>query len=206
LLPEGSICHDSTQPKLSASLTQSGVLKRSQRVRAIGGLDLRLRGTQRSRRIGTLSSQSILPVHCGCPHSQEISAPVLTVSQWGLQYLLSLAAKQLQPVCPHRFLFLSSISNPFYLDFLPSPFDLIEHLLYIGLQVTETLFTFVSEGGRDLSPGAGSFEGLCLPGPKPHTHYSRFKRSAPPTQSEVLGRSPRIPARGESIHWQRGTQ
>jgi hypothetical protein len=104
--------------------------------------------------------QSIFPVHCGCPHSHEISDPVLTVSQWGLQYLLSLAAKQLQPVCPHRFLFLSSISNPFYLDFLPSPFDLIEHLLYVGLQVTETLFTFVSEGGRDLSPGPGSFAGL----------------------------------------------
>jgi hypothetical protein len=49
----------------------------------------------------------------GCPHSHEISAPVLTVSQWGLQYLLSLAAKHLQPGCPQRFLLLSFISNPF---------------------------------------------------------------------------------------------
>ena len=54
--------------------------------------------------------QSILPAHCGWPHSQEISTPDLTVSQWGLQYLLSSVAKQLQPGCAQRFLSLSSIT------------------------------------------------------------------------------------------------
>jgi hypothetical protein len=56
--------------------------------------------------------QSILPAHCGCPHPQEISTPVFTVSQWGLQYLLSFAAKQLQPGCAHWFLSLSAIDAP----------------------------------------------------------------------------------------------
>src|SRR5205823_692632 len=40
------------------------------------------------------------------------SVPVLTVSQCGLQYLLSVAAKQLQPVWAQRFLFFSSINRP----------------------------------------------------------------------------------------------
>jgi hypothetical protein len=79
-----------------------------------------------------LGSQSILPAHSGCPHSQEISAPVLTVSQWGLQYLLSLAAEQPQPGCLQRFLLLSSINNPFLTSFgLPSHLDLIQYLLDI---------------------------------------------------------------------------
>lgn len=44
---------------------------------------------------------------------RKFSAPDLTVSQCGLQYLLSLAAKRLHPGCPQRFVSLSVIKQSF---------------------------------------------------------------------------------------------
>jgi hypothetical protein len=79
-----------------------------------------------SRLVHTL--QSMFPAHCGCPHSQATSEPVFSVSQCGLQYLLSFPTLQLQPAWAQ----LSFVLVIHYL--ILSTFNVIQ-LIHVGLHV-----------------------------------------------------------------------